>query len=156
MRFGDKPSSDAWHDLGAPRWGVWVGVLMFVIGMFGCSPSGPPEDHGNVEVTAITLGRAVAPDGTIVSDSVTNLFWANDTFYVSVATTGSASSVRLKARWLNSDGKVVSESEQTLNPQGSTTTAFQAPPPERWPAGDYKVEILLNDRSVGTRDLNAR
>lgn len=131
-------------------------ALLLVGGSLGCWQSGPPEDPGDVKVAEITLGRAIAPDGTIVDDSRTNMFWVTDTFYVSVATTGSAPSVRLKARWLSQDGTVVSESTKTITPQGPMATAFQASPSDRWPAGDYKVEVFLNDASAGTRDLNAR
>ncbi len=109
-----------------------------------------------MKVGEITLGRELASDGTIVPEARTNLFWTTDTFYVSVATTGSAPSATLKARWLDSEGTVVSESEKTVNPHGSLATAFQASPPDRWPAGDYKVEVLLNGVPAGTRDLNAR
>ena len=132
-------------------------MLLLVGGLVGCSPSGPSEDRGDVKVGTITLGRAIAPDGMIVPDSATSLFWTTDTFYASVATSGSAPSATLKARWVNSDGAVVSESEKTLSPQGPMVTAFQASPPsDRWPAGDYKVEVFLNGVSVATRDLNAR
>jgi hypothetical protein len=134
---------------------VVAGVLVLAGGLLGCARSSPPG-HGNVTVTAMTLGRSLAPDETIAADSRTNLFWTTDTFYVSVTTEGSAPSATLKARWTYQDGTVVGESTKTISPTGPTTTAFQASNPERWNPGDYKVEVFVDDVSAGTKDLNAR
>lgn len=141
---------------------VVAGVLMLAGGLLGCSRSSPPEQgnppgQGNVTVTGMTLGRSLAPDETIAEKSQTNLFWTNDTFYVSVTTEGSAPSATLKVRWTYQDGTVVGESTKTISPTGPTITAFQASnPPERWNPGDYKVEVFLDGVSAGTKDLNAR
>ena len=83
-----------------------------------------------------------------------------DTFYVEVQTEGSADNVTLQARWTGPDGAVAGEASKTISPKGSTTTLLQAAPPKdkdaRWPAGNYKLEILVNGNSQGTRDLSAR
>jgi len=130
---------------------------MLAVALAACSkPSAP----GDVKVTDITTGRAVTPDGAIVDDAHTMMFWTNDTFYVSVVTEGSADSVTLQARWTGPDGKVAAELKKTISPKGTTVTTFDAPPPKnadgKWPPGDYKLEILLNGTSQGSRDLNAR
>lgn len=116
-----------------------------------------PSLPGDLKVTEITTGRAVAADGTIVEDARTNSFWATDTFYVSVQTNGSAENVTMTARWSGPEG-AKAEVSKTVSPKGPTATAFEAPPPKdgRWPEGDYKVEILVNGSSQGTRDLVAR
>ncbi len=129
-------------------------MAMLVVAGIGCSK---PSLPGNLKVTEITTGRALAPDGSIVEDARTNMFWTTDTFYVSVKTEGAADGVTLEARWTGPEG-AKAEASKTISPKGSTQTSFAAPPPKdgRWPAGDYKVEILVNGTSQGTRELNAR
>jgi hypothetical protein len=122
----------------------------------GCSKPAMP---GDLQIADITTGRTLAPDGSIVEDARTNMYWTTDTFYVSVKTEGSAQNVVMKARWSGPEG-AKAESTKTISPTGTTITAFEAAPPQdkggRWPAGDYKVEILVNDGVQGSRDLNAR
>jgi hypothetical protein len=129
-------------------------VLVALVATAGCSK---PSLPGDLRVAEITIGRILAPDGTVTDESKTNLFWTTDTFYVSVRTEGSAQNVALQARWMGPDGKVAAESTKTISPSGPLVTAFEAPPKDgRWPAGDYKVEILVNGASQGSKDLNTR
>jgi hypothetical protein len=117
-----------------------------------------PAALGDLEVTDVVVGRALAADGAIAEDAATNLFWTNDTFYVSVQLQGSAQNVELQARWTGPDGAVAAEASRSISPTGAMVVGLEAAPPEdgRWAAGDYRVEILLNGRTQGTRDLNAR
>jgi hypothetical protein len=134
-----------------------VTLLAIVLLCASCTSS--PPLPGDLKVGEITTGRILGPDGTITEESRTNLFWTTDTFYVSVATDGSAQNVPVAARWTGPDGKIAAEVAKTISPSGPTTTSFQAPPPAkdgRWPAGDYKVEILVNGASQGSKDINAR
>jgi hypothetical protein len=132
-------------------------ALALALGMLAsCSKLSLPCD---LKVTDLTTGRSLAADGTIVEDARTNMFWTTDTFYVSVVTEGSAENVTLEARWTGPDGAVAADVKKTLSPKGTTVTPFDAPPPKdggRWPAGDYKLEILVNGSSQASRDLNAR
>jgi hypothetical protein len=132
-----------------------VGLAVLVTGLVGCWQSSPPG-QGNVKVTDITVGRTLAPDDTIAADSQTTSFWTTDTFYVSVATEGSAASATLKARWTYQDGTVAGESSKTISPTGAMVTALQAASPDRWKEGDYKVEIFIDGASAGSKDLTTR
>jgi hypothetical protein len=107
-------------------------------------------------VTDITVGRALAPDGTIAEGNRINLFWTTDTFYVSVAAEGQEPNARLKARWKFQDGTVVDENTKTVAINGPTVVAFESKKADRWEPGDYKVEILVNDVLAGSKELNAR
>lgn len=141
-------------------------AVLVVACLSGCSQT--PSGNGKVNVTDINVGRALAQDDTIAEDARTASFWTTDTFYVSVqaepvaaataAPGGAAPSATLKARWTGPDGAVAAESdEKTISPTGPMAVAFQASKqPERWTPGDYKVEILVDGVSVGSRDLNAR
>ena len=125
--------------------------LPLAVALFGCSASKPAVQTG-VKVTDIDVGRSVTADKTIAEK--TDSFRPADTFYVSVKTDGSGSSVILTASWTYQDGQVVDESRQTIAPTGSATvTEFHLSKPDGWPAGGYKVEVLLNGISAGTREF---
>lgn len=129
-------------------------AVVLLLAQVGCSK---PSLPGDLKVSAIITGRTLAPDGTVTEDSQTNLFWTIDAFYVSVKTDGSAQNVAMQARWTGPNGEVAADSTKTISPSGPTITTFEAAPKDgRWPAGDYKVEILVNGASQGSKDLNAR
>jgi uncharacterized protein YfaS (alpha-2-macroglobulin family) len=86
----------------------------------------------------------------------TNAFRPTDTIYASVVTTGSAPSATLTARFTYQDGQLVNESSQTIAPTGSDATEFHISKPDGWPAGQYRVEVLLDGRSVSTKDFQVQ
>jgi len=125
--------------------------LPLAVALFACSPSKPGAQTG-VKVTDIAVGRSVAADKTIAEK--TESFGPADTFYLSVKTEGSGPSATLTARWTYEDGQVVDESRQDITPTGgATVTEFHLSKPDGWPAGGYKVEVLLNGASAGTREF---
>ena len=127
-----------------------VGLLL-AVALSGCSAPKPAVETG-VKVTDIDVGRSVTADKTIAEK--TDSFRPADTFYVSVKTDGSGPSATLTARWTYEDGQVVDESRQNITPTGSATvTEFHMSKPDGWPAGGYKVEVLLNGISAGTREF---
>ncbi len=128
---------------------IATSFLLAVI-LYGCSPR-PPAAESGMKVTDITVGRSVGADKTITDK--TESFKPSDTFYVSVKTEGSAPSATLTARWTYQDGQVVNESTQTIAPTGGAATEFHVSKPNAWPAGNYKVEILLNGTSAGTKNF---
>lgn len=105
-----------------------------------------------VRVSQIDIGRSLAADKTINAN--TESFKPNDTIYASVATEGTAAApATLKARWTYQDGQVVDESTQRIAPAGNARTEFHISKPDGWPPGKYKLEVLLNGSSAGTRDI---
>ena len=134
------------------HWLCWraaaVTMLVLAVAVAGCSSSPGPAPRSDVNVTEVTIGRTLEPDGTI--GSKTNSFWTSDTFYVSVQTTGSGPSATVTARWIFEDGKVAAEATKTISPDGTQVTALQASKEGGWPVGTYKVEVLLDGVSAGT------
>ena len=127
-----------------------VGLLL-AAAPFGCSAFKPAAQTG-LKVTHIDVGRSVTAEKTIAEK--TDSFRPADTFYVSVETDGSGPSATLTARWTYQDGQVVDESRQDVAPTGrATVTEFHLSKPDGWPAGGYKVEVLLNGASAGTREF---
>ncbi|HBD19786.1 MAG TPA: hypothetical protein DC063_06720 [Arenimonas sp.] len=82
-----------------------------------------------------------------------DLFKATDTLHVAVVGVGSSPGLVLSARWLAADGSEVAQARQDLAPQAPTVASFRLSQPEPWPAGDYRVEIAVNDRVAETRNF---
>jgi len=111
----------------------------------------PPAAPAAVTVSSATLGSAVGADKKVTAPKES--FAKNDTIYVAVDTAGSGSA-NLKAKWTYvSGGKSVpvKEDTQAIQAAGPSTTEFHVSKPDGWPAGDYQVEVMLNDQVVQTK-----
>lgn len=111
----------------------------------------PPTMAAAVKVVDVEVGRAVDMDKRI-SDK-TDSFKPTDTIYVSVATEGSSPGATLAAHWTYQDGQVVKHDETSVAPSGPAHTEFHISKPSGWPTGDYKVEVMLNGASAGTKSF---
>jgi hypothetical protein len=112
-----------------------------------------PAQQG-VSVTSVDLGTAVGADQKVTSPSTT--FSPKDTIYAAVSTTGSASNATLGAKWTYQDGQTVNDSSQTIAPTGPAVTTFHISKPDGWPAGNYKVEIMLDGNAVSSKDFSVK
>jgi hypothetical protein len=119
----------------------------------GASPYAPPPPAAApaLKVIDVEVGRALDADKKI-SDK-TDAFKPADTIYVSVATEGSSPGAALVAHWTYKDGQVVKHDETTIAPSGNAVTEFHIVKPSGWPVGDYKVEVMLNGASAGTKSF---
>jgi hypothetical protein len=106
-----------------------------------------------LRVTEVELGNAIGPDRRVTAAATTEEFRPTDTIYVVVATEGAATGSTLTARWTYEDGQLVDESAQTISPTGPAVTEFHISKPDGFPTGSYKVEILLDGRSVETKEF---
>jgi len=114
------------------------------------APAPPPA---GVQAGTISLGKAIGPDKKVTAPVET--FAKGDTIYVSVDTVGTGPAT-LKAKWTYHKGgqtTVVDEKPQTINPSGPATTEFHVSKPGGWPAGEYQVELFLDDKSIGVRSF---
>jgi len=107
-----------------------------------------------VSVASVDLGTAVGPDQKVTSPTTT--FGAKDTIYAAVSTTGAATNSTLGAKWTYQDGQTVNDSSQTIAPTGPAVTTFHISKPDGWPAGNYKVEITLDGKSVSSKDFTVQ
>ena len=117
-------------------------------------PSTAMTPAQGVTVTSVDLGTAVGPDQKVTSPTTT--FGAKDTIYAAVSTTGTASNATLGAKWTYQDGQTVNDSSQTIAPTGPAVTTFHISKPDGWPAGNYKVEISLDGKSVSSKDFTVQ
>ena len=113
----------------------------------------PPPATAGVTVAAITVGNAI--DASKKVTRAADSFDKKDTIYASVDTTGTGNAM-LKAKWTYRKGgqeSVVKEDLQTIVPTGPATSEFHIRKPDGWPAGDYQVEIFVDNRSSGTKSF---
>lgn len=113
-------------------------------------PAAPAE---SLKVNGIETGKGLNADKTIKDDA--HDFGVRDTIYTSVKTEG-AGTGKLTAKWTYTGGKVVNEQSQDISPTGDAYTEFHIAKASAWPKGDYKVEILLNGMSAGTKDFSVK
>ena len=112
-------------------------------------------DTTPIRVSDIQVGKGVGSDKK-VGDQTTS-FGVRDTMYVAVITDGAAKDAKLTAKWTYNDKQVVKESSQTISPTGGeTATEFHVDKKSAWPKGKYKVEVMLNGVSAGTKDLEVK
>jgi hypothetical protein len=112
-------------------------------------------DTAPIRVSDIQVGKGVGSDKK-VGDQTTS-FGVRDTMYVAVITDGAAKDAKLTAKWTYNDKQVVKESSQTISPAGGeTATEFHMDKKSAWPKGKYKVEVMLNGVSAGTKDLEVK
>ena len=116
-------------------------------------PPAPPA-AAPVSVTGVELGRQLGADKRIPQPVTT--FAPVDTIYASVATNGTAESATLTARWSFENGQLVTEGSETIAPTGPAATEFHISKPDGWPAGKYKVEILLNGSPAATKEFEVK
>jgi hypothetical protein len=115
-------------------------------------PPPPPPVAAVITVSGVELGSAIGADKRVTAP--TDVFKPADTIYAAVATSGNAPRATLTARFTYEDGQVVDESSQDL--AGAGVTEFHISKPDGWPAGNYRVEVLLDGKSVATRAFEVR
>lgn len=103
--------------------------------------------HGPLKVSTIQLGRALNSDKSIAVH-VTR-FKPDQTVYVSVLTDGPGSG-EIAARW-TLGGRVISEEKKSVSYTQGAATEFHIAYAGGFPEGEYKVELLIDGKSVETR-----
>jgi hypothetical protein len=115
----------------------------------------PPAAPPPLSVSSVDTGTGIADDKTITGP--TAVFAKNDTIYVSVKTLGASAAPQvLAAHWTYEDGQVVKDDSQSIQPSGPAQHTFSISKPDGWPAGKYKVEVTLDGKVAGSRDLEVK
>ena len=140
---------------------VWF--VAAVVAAVGCSKNdnAATVDTGSraeaasaVRVTDVKVGRGLGADKRLTDP--TDEFRPTDVIYAVVETQGSDPNAALQARWTYQDGQVVDETSRNISAAGQDVTEFHISKPGGWPAGKYKVEILLNGASTATEDFEVK
>ena len=103
-------------------------------------------------VSSVDLGSAVGSDNKVTKPGTT--FAKTDTIHASVATNGDKAST-VTARWTFQDGQVVHTEDKSVA-AGAQVTDFSISKPDGWPAGDYKLEVLVDGTVAQTKDFSVK
>jgi hypothetical protein len=114
----------------------------------------PPAAPKEFSVSGIEVGKGLGADKKVSTPTTT--FAPSDTIYASVATDGAASSKVLTAKWTFQSGQTVKEETDTIAPTGPAATEFHIAKKSGWPVGKYKVEILVDGSSAGTKEFEVK
>jgi hypothetical protein len=148
-------------------------LLVGCIALFGCKKkeeAPPAETPVAVEtpapvatpavvpfkVTSIDLGKAIGADNKVTEAATT--FGPKDTIYAVVSSEGTGADVKLTSKWtFGAKDQAVGTEDKTVTPNGSAgTTEFHATKKTGWPVGHYKVEILADGVSAGTKEFDVK
>lgn len=105
--------------------------------------------RGPLTVSGIQMGRALNSDRSIATHATR--FTPDQTVYVAVLTDGPGSG-EVTAKW-TFGGRVVSEETRSVSYTSSAATEFHIGYAGGFPPGTYRVEILVDGGSLGTRDF---
>lgn len=106
-----------------------------------------------LRVDEIEIGKTLDADKSIGNE--TDNFGLRDTIYVAVETEGAGNGT-LAARFTFQDGQVVEEASQSIAPTSEAWHAFHIKKATPWPKGNYKVEVMLDGVSAGSKDFSVR
>ncbi len=106
-----------------------------------------------LRVDEIETGKSLDADKSIGNG--TDSFGVRDTIYVAVETNGAGSGT-LAARFTFQDGQVVEEASQSIAPMSDAWHEFHIQKATAWPAGNYKVEVMLDGVTAGTKDFSVK
>lgn len=113
----------------------------------------PAPAPAALRVSGIETGKGLNADKTVKDDA--HDFGVRDTVYVSVKTEGAGSGT-LSAKFTFQDGQTVEETSQEISPTGDAYSEFHIQKATPWPKGDYKVDVMLNGVSAGTKDFTVK
>jgi hypothetical protein len=100
-----------------------------------------------LHVTAVQLGKSLNPDNSVGTH--TTSFEPRDTVYLSVLT-GASGSGTIETRWYYGSTKV-NEMKKEVSYHGAAATEFRFHNTAGLPPGPYRVEVLLDGKSVDER-----
>lgn len=109
----------------------------------------PPLPSGDFRIASVTLGKAVDAEGQVTE--AVEVFAQGDTMHAAVIGVGTSDGLTLSARWLAADGTEIAKAGQALVPTAPTVATFTLSQPEPWPAGEYVLEVAINERVAETR-----
>ena len=120
-----------------------LAVVIVVSTLVACRPGGP------LQLDTIQTGKSRNSDNSVGNH--TTRFKPDDPMFVALLTTG-AGSGKIGVRWTYS-GRLVSEESRSVSYRDNAATEFHIKNSSGFPPGDYAVEVLIDDKPVGARNL---
>ena len=129
------------------RWNLMLGLGFLLVTALACSFSAS---------TANISGLKIGKDKDVSQES--SSFAAKDTVYAVATISNAPGAVKVKGRLVIEDvagqqSGPIPGLEKTLDLPGSTTASFTfSPPTAGWPAGKYKLEVLMLNEAGEQKD----
>lgn len=108
-----------------------------------CRPGEP------LQIDTVQLGRSLNSDNSVGTH--TTRFKPDDTVYVSLLSEQPGSGT-VTVRWLL-NGQVVSEATREVSYTRAAATEFHLQNSGGFPAGTYRVDVLVNGEPAGSREF---
>lgn len=109
---------------------------------------------GSYHPLELQLGSELDREGRVHEARTT--FAPTDRVHLSVLGSAGDLPVRVKARWLDAQGRLLGESGQLLEPGPASVLTFTLTQPKGWAPGRYRVELALNDLDIDRREFEVR
>lgn len=118
-------------------------VAILALTLTACGPSEP------LKVATLQLGRSLNPDNSVGTH--TTRFKPDDTVYVSILSDEPGYGT-ITVRWLL-NGQLVSEATREVSYTREAATEFHLQNSGGFPAGRYRVDVLINGQPAGSREF---
>jgi hypothetical protein len=122
---------------------ISLAILILSIAISGCG------SNQTLQVNTLQLGRSLNADNSV--GNFTTTFAPTDTIYLAVLTSGAGDGT-LAVRW-SFGGRVISEPTKKISYKDSAATEFHLQSGDGFPPGEYKAEVSLDGKPVGTREF---
>lgn len=127
----------------ARLWSLVLSVVVTGIALGACRPGEP------LQVESLQLGRTLNSDNTV--NAHTTRFKPDDTVYVSLLSVQPGSGT-VTVRWML-NGQTVSEATRDVSYTREAATEFHLQNSGGFPPGSYRVDVLVNGQSAGSRQF---
>jgi hypothetical protein len=120
-----------------------IAAAIVALTLAACGPSEP------LKVSTLQLGRSLNPDNSVSTH--TTRFKPDDTVYVSILSDEPGYGT-ITVRWML-HGQLVSEAMREVSYTRGAATEFHLQNSGGFPAGSYRVDVLINGELAGSREF---
>ena len=117
------------------------------------SPADLSPAVAETRVDSVTVGHALAADGTIAADQVGDDFAPGQTVNVAMDVTDAPADSAVKVVWYGPGDTRIGEDTKTIT-AGQKALNFATTDTSKWAQGDYRVEVWLADEKVAEEHFN--
>lgn len=118
-------------------------------------PAPAPAEPMPVSATSVTVGNTIAADKSVAA---VGMFGVKDKIIVSVKTDATTpADATIEAKLTFQDGQEAAKQSATVKAEDAGTTNIEFTKATDWPAGKYKVDVILNGQPVGmTQEIEVK
>ncbi len=117
------------------------------------SPNDITPMTANAYIDNVTIGHAMAVDGTIPAGKTGDDFAPGQTVYLAMKVNDAPANAKVKVVWYGPGDAKIAEEEKNVN-VGDKYMTFEAKDTKGWAKGDYRAEIWVGDENANTQHFN--